>query len=181
MSQRPPHDPDTAASRRPGARDGRQALARQQQRLQLLAHRAAPIQFSLPIDWSGLYDRRKRQHQHCREYFLHVWSSVSKGHDRDPNLVPAPQGQSHDARRKSIHCSQAFLPWRPDLSTRPKIKGSSLRTVNSASALSLDLLLPKRFSLLSFPLLDDPQPRKTGGEDYHDDQDGVFDHGSALS
>ena len=52
---------------------------------------------------------------------------------------------------------------------------------DSACALSLDLLLLKRFSLLPFPLLDDPQPRKTSGEDHHDDQNGILYHWSALS
>ena len=42
--------------------------------------------------------------------------------------------------------------------------------------LSLDPLLLKRFSLLPFPLLDYPQPRKTSGEGHHDDQNGVLDH-----
>ena len=37
------------------------------------------------------------------------------------------------------------------------------------------------FSLLPFPLLDDPQPRKAGGKDHHDDQNGVLYHWSALS
>ena len=91
MSQRPPHNPDTAASRGPGARDGRQALARQQQRLHLFTHRAAAIQFSLPIDWSGLYDRRKRQHQHCSEYFLHDWSTLSKEGSRTEFSARAPK------------------------------------------------------------------------------------------
>jgi hypothetical protein len=34
---------------------------------------------------------------------------------------------------------------------------------------------------LPFPLLDDPQPRETSGEDHHDDQNGVLYHWSALS
>ena len=48
--------------------------------------------------------------------------------------------------------------------------------LDSVCALSLDPLLLKRFSLLPFPLLDDPQPRKTSGEDHHHDQNGVLDH-----
>jgi hypothetical protein len=43
----------------------------------------------------------------------------------------------------------------------------------------LSLPLRKHFSLLPFPLLDDPQPHKTSGEDHHDDQDGVLDHWNA--
>jgi hypothetical protein len=44
---------------------------------------------------------------------------------------------------------------------------------------SSDLLLPKRFFSLSlFLLLDEPQPRKTNGEDHHHDQNGVFYHRS---
>src|SRR6478736_6524682 len=44
-------------------------------------------------------------------------------------------------------------------------------------ALSLDLFLLKRFSSLSlFLLLDEPQPRKTSGEDHHHDENGVFYH-----
>src|SRR6478736_6580309 len=46
-------------------------------------------------------------------------------------------------------------------------------------ALSLDLFLLKRFSSLSlFLLLDEPQPRKTSGEDHHHDENGVFYHRS---
>jgi hypothetical protein len=41
--QRPPFDPNAAARRRPGASDGWQTLARQQQWLHLLTHRAASI------------------------------------------------------------------------------------------------------------------------------------------
>ena len=76
MFQRPPFDPNAAAHRRPGARDGRQALARQQQWFHLLAHRAAAIQFSLPVDWTGFCDRRKRQQYHCSECILHVSSGI---------------------------------------------------------------------------------------------------------
>ena len=44
---------------------------------------------------------------------------------------------------------------------------------------SFDLPLPKRFFSLSlFLLLDEPQPRKTNGEDHHHDQNGVFYHRS---
>jgi hypothetical protein len=44
-------------------------------------------------------------------------------------------------------------------------------------ALSLDLFLLKRFFSLSlFLLLDEPQPRKTNGEDHHHDQNGVLNH-----
>jgi len=46
-------------------------------------------------------------------------------------------------------------------------------------ALSLDLFLLKRFFSLSlFLLLDEPQPRKTNGEDHHHDQNGVLNHRS---
>jgi hypothetical protein len=42
---------------------------------------------------------------------------------------------------------------------------------------SFDLLLPKRFFSLSlFLLLDEPQPRKTNGEDHHHNQNGVLYH-----
>jgi hypothetical protein len=71
--------------------------------------------------------------------------------------------------------SRLFDRWR--LSNR-------CRTYNAlrfACALSLYLLLLNRFSLLPFPLLDNPQPRKTGGEDHHDDQNGILDHWSVLS
>jgi hypothetical protein len=37
------------------------------------------------------------------------------------------------------------------------------------------------FFSLPFPLLDDPQPRKTGGEDHHDCQNSVLYHWNALS
>jgi hypothetical protein len=38
-------------------------------------------------------------------------------------------------------------------------------------------LVPTRFSSLSlFPLLDEPQPRKTNGDDHHDDEDDVLYH-----
>jgi hypothetical protein len=67
MFQRPPLNPNTVARRRPSARDGRQALASQHQRIHLLAHRAATIQFSLPVDWTSLSDRRKRQQHYCSE------------------------------------------------------------------------------------------------------------------
>jgi hypothetical protein len=33
---------------------------------------AAAIQFSLPVDWTGLCDRRKRQQHYCSQYLLHV-------------------------------------------------------------------------------------------------------------
>ena len=72
MFQRPPFNPDTAASLGPRARDRRQALARQQQWFHLLTQRAAAIQFSLPIDWTCLSDRCERQQHHCSECFLHV-------------------------------------------------------------------------------------------------------------
>jgi hypothetical protein len=52
---------------------------------------------------------------------------------------------------------------------------------DSACGLSLDPLFLQRFSLLPFPLLDDPQPPKTNGEDHHDDQNGILYHWSALS
>jgi len=46
-------------------------------------------------------------------------------------------------------------------------------------ALSPDLFLLKRFFSLSlFLLLDEPQPRKTNGEDHHHDQNGVLNHRS---
>jgi hypothetical protein len=46
-------------------------------------------------------------------------------------------------------------------------------------ALSLDLFLLKRlFPLSLLLLLDEPQPRKTNGEDQHHDQNGVFNHRS---
>jgi hypothetical protein len=46
-------------------------------------------------------------------------------------------------------------------------------------ALSLDLFLLKRFFSPSlFLLLDEPQPRKTNGEDHHHDQNGVLNHRS---
>jgi hypothetical protein len=51
---------------------------------------------------------------------------------------------------------------------------------NSACALPLHPLLLNRLSVLPFPLLDDPQPRKTSGR-LHDDQDGVLYHWSAPS
>ena len=69
--------------------------------------------------------------------------------------------------------SRLFDRWR--LSNR-------CRTYNAlrfACALSLDLLLPNRFSLLPFPLLDHPQPCKTGGVDDHDDQNGALYRWSA--
>jgi hypothetical protein len=84
--QRSPFNPDTAASRAPRASDGRQALARQQQWFHLLAHRAAAIQFSLPVDWTGLCDRCKRQEHHCSECFLHVSSGITLGRAHDLNL-----------------------------------------------------------------------------------------------
>jgi len=59
--QRPPFDPNAAARRRPGACDGRQALACPQQWFHLLAQRAATIQIGLPVDRTGLCDRCKRQ------------------------------------------------------------------------------------------------------------------------
>ena len=50
---------------------------------------------------------------------------------------------------------------------------------NAACVLSLDFLLLKRFLSLSlFLLLDEPQPRKTNGEDHHHDQNGVLYHRS---
>ena len=46
-------------------------------------------------------------------------------------------------------------------------------------ALSLNIFLLKRFFSLSlFLLLDEPQPRKTNGEDHHHDQNGVLNHRS---
>ena len=48
---------------------------------------------------------------------------------------------------------------------------------NAACVLSLDFLLLKRFLSLSlFLLLDEPQPRKTNGEDHHHDQNGELYH-----
>src|SRR6266478_3717259 len=48
-----------------------------------------------------------------------------------------------------------------------------------ACALSIDLpLLERFFSLPLFLLLDEPQPRKTEGEDHHHDQNGVLYHRS---
>jgi hypothetical protein len=41
--------------------------------------------------------------------------------------------------------------------------------------------LLKRFSLMPFPLLDDPQPPKTSGEDHHNDHNGILDHWIALA
>ena len=78
MFQRPPLDPNAAARRRPGPRDGKQALAGQQQWFHLLAHCAAAIQFSLPVDWTCLCDRCKhrKQHHHC-ECLLQVSSPLS--------------------------------------------------------------------------------------------------------
>jgi len=52
--------------------------------------------------------------------------------------------------------------------------------LDSVCAVSLDTLLLNRFSLSPFPLLDDPQPRKTSGKDNHDDQNGILYHWSAL-
>ena len=60
--------------------DGRQALVRQQQWFHLLAHRAATIQLSLPVDWTGMSDRDEyRQYHHCGKYLLHVSSSAPLG------------------------------------------------------------------------------------------------------
>ena len=85
--QRSPFDPDTAARRRPGARDGRQTLARQQQWFHLLAQRAAAIQFSLPVDWTCLSDRHKhRHHHHCGKCLLHVSLGVPFGRAHVRNL-----------------------------------------------------------------------------------------------
>jgi hypothetical protein len=86
MFQRTPLDPDAAARSRPGARDGRQTLARQQQWFHLLAQRAATIQFGLPVDWTGLCDRCKRQEHHCSERFLHVSSGITLCRAHDLNL-----------------------------------------------------------------------------------------------
>lgn len=84
--QRPPFDPNAAARRRPGACDGRQALACPQQWFHLLAQRAATIQFGLPVDRTGLCDRCKRQERHCSECFLHVSSGITLGRAHDLNL-----------------------------------------------------------------------------------------------
>jgi hypothetical protein len=46
----------------------------------------------------------------------------------------------------------------------------------------LNLVFPTRFFSLSlFLLLDNPQPRKTYGEDHHHDENGVFYHRNCLS
>jgi hypothetical protein len=77
MFERAPFNPDTAASLGPRARDGGHAYSRPQQWFRLLAQRATAIQFSLPVDWTGLSDRYKRQQHHCSECFLHVSSGVT--------------------------------------------------------------------------------------------------------
>jgi hypothetical protein len=67
MSQRMLFDPNATAHRSPRTRDGRQALACQQQWFDLLAHRAAAIQFGLPVNRSCLSDRCKHRQNRCRE------------------------------------------------------------------------------------------------------------------
>jgi len=73
MSQRTPFNPDATPRRRPGARDGRYTFACLQQWSHLFAKRAAMIQFSLPVNRSGLCDRCKhRQNRHREEMLFHV-------------------------------------------------------------------------------------------------------------
>lgn len=67
-----PLNPNTAANRSPRTRDGGYALARQQKRLNLLAQRAAAIQFRLPVNRSCVRDRRKRQQHRHRDCFRHI-------------------------------------------------------------------------------------------------------------
>ena len=99
------------------------------------------------------------------------------------NLVPAPpknrkgkvdwcQCEKTLVSSSSPRCLGPFYP--------TKDKMISLRSLNLACAIGRSLLL-KRFSLMPFPLLDDPQPRTTGGKDHHDDQNGVLYHWNALS
>jgi hypothetical protein len=65
-------------------------------------------------------------------------------------------------------CVRPFTPLR-DLPWPPT------RITIFISALWLDLPLLKRFFSFSlFLLLDEPQPRKTNGEDHHYDQNGVL-------
>jgi hypothetical protein len=77
-------------------------------------------------------------------------------------------------------------PWRQPLGPsqrRLRVRGATslLRSELRDLRLSLDPILLKRFSLFPVPLLNDPQPRKTNGEDHHDDQNGILYHWSALS
>ena len=50
----------------------------------------------------------------------------------------------------------------------------------SGQTIARPFLLKRFFSLSSFLLLDEPQPRKTNGEDHHHDQNGVLNHRSDL-
>ena len=69
-------------------------MARQQQRLHLLAHRAASIQFSLPVDWTGLCDRRKRQQHYCSQYLLHVQRHPTESNAGAPRALLGARSQS---------------------------------------------------------------------------------------
>jgi hypothetical protein len=66
----------------------------------LLAHRAATIQFSLPVDWTSLSDRRKRQQHYCSECSLHVSSGITKGRA----IKSKPQFRLLRERRSLLSC-----------------------------------------------------------------------------
>ena len=87
-----------------------------------------------------------------------------------PMLCPRKQGQSSSL----VYFGMGRVSMTASMSRAIVLR-------STACALSLKSLFLTRFSLLPFPLLDDPQPRETSGEDHHDDQDGVLYHWSALS
>jgi hypothetical protein len=110
--QRPPLNPNAAARRRPGARDGRQALARQQQWFHLLAHLRGsdPIRPASQLD--GLCDRREhREQQHHCKWSLHVSSRLSAESLRGDGNTLSSVSLSRNAPA-AISRSCAFLrPW----------------------------------------------------------------------
>jgi hypothetical protein len=110
----------------------------------------------------------------------------------DEACLPVPSTKKHASRRNFSPCGGVrnvptcfLILGGSHLAIRasPESQGSGilLRPALRDLRLSLDPLLLKRFSLLPFPLLDDPQPPKTNGEDHHDDQNGILYHWSALS
>jgi hypothetical protein len=64
-----------------------------------------------------------------------------------------------------------------DVLSPPMNGHPELDRLRPKSVPSLNLVFPTRFFSPSL-LLDEPQPRKTNGEDHHDDENGVLYHRS---
>ena len=118
-----------------------------------------------------------------------LFLSATHQHDIDPSgsgetdartKRPSESNKTSDANRAKVlfkcrHELSPILITQPDKIMHIDSRISAFATLISSS---LNFLLPTR--LFSLFLLDEPQPRKTTGEDHHDNQNGVLDHRNAL-